>query len=103
MKSIMSKLTEKITLLKNSGKTDTTTVNRFEPLLKTRAYIRATNSKSFEIIIPKLPVKCRNIPFSAIEWNDAEYIYVSPIAEYKGKFLKGKVTLWRSKLEPLRG
>ena len=103
MKSIMPKLTERITLLKNSEKADTTTVNRFEPLLTTRAYIRANQSKSFDVIIPKPPANLRKIPFSAIEWNDTEYIYVSPISEYKGKFLKGKITLWRSKLTPLRG
>lgn len=103
MKSIMPKLTEKITLLKNSGDTSITTVNRFEPLIKTRAYIRAIQSKSFEVIIPRPPANFRNIPVPALEWNEAEYIYISPMAEYKGNFLKGKITLWRSKLTPLRG
>ncbi len=103
MKSIMPKLTERITLLKNSRDTDTTTVNRFEPLIKTRAYIRAIRPKSFEVIIPMIPVHVKNIPISAIKWNNAEYIYTSPAAEYKEKFLKGKITLWRSKLMPLRG
>ena len=103
MKSIMPKLTERITLLKNSIETDTTTVNRFETLIKTRAYIRAIQSQSFEVIMPRLPANFRNIPISALEWNDAEDIYTSPIAEYKDKFLKGTITLWRSKLTPLRG
>lgn len=97
MKSIISKLTEKITLLKNSKKIDGTTVNRFDTLLKARASIRAVNQDMFEVIILKPPVKFRNTSISAIKWNDSEYIYVSPIAEHKAKFLKGKIKLWKSK------
>ncbi len=97
MKTIISRLTEKITLLKNSKKIDETTVNRFDTLLKARASIRAVNSDMFEVIILKPPAKFSNTSVSAIKWNDSEYIYVSPITEYKVKFLKGNVKLWRSK------
>ena len=97
MKSIIYRLTEKITLLKNSKKIDETTVNRFDTLLKARASIRAINPDMFEVIILKPPAKFRNTSVSAIRWNDSEYIYISPIEEHKVKFLKGKVKLWRSK------
>ena len=57
MKSIIYRLTEKITLLKNSKKIDETTVNRFDTLLKARASIRAINPDMFEVIILKPPAK----------------------------------------------
>lgn len=97
MKTLISNLTEKVTLLKSSTKTDATTVNRFEKLLNTRAHFRAVNSGLFEVTIQKLPAKFKNAQISALKWNDAEYIYISPISEHKENFLKGKVKLWKSK------
>lgn len=100
MKSIISTLTEKVMLLKNSTGKGNTTVDRFDKVYKARASIRAVNHDLFEVIIPRPPAKLKNAPISAIEWNDAEYVCVSPISEHKRKFLKGKVKLWRSKSKP---
>ena len=100
MKSTVSTLTEKVTLLKNSTDKDNTTADRFDKVFKARASIRSVNSELFEVIMLKPPAKLKNSPISALEWNDAEYVYISPISEHKRKFLKGKVKLWRSKSKP---
>ena len=102
MKSITSMLNEKVTLLTNSENTDKTTVDRFAKMLKTRASIRTLGATQFEIITHKPPSKFKNIPIVALEWNNAEYVYSSPILEYKNRFLKGHVKFWRSKSVPQR-
>lgn len=91
MKSIISTLTEKITLLKDSTDTGSTTVSRFEEVVKNRASIRPISPKLFEVVMLKPPAKFREVQFSAIRWNNADYIYNSPFSEYKGKFVKGRV------------
>ena len=102
MKSITSTLNEKVTLLTNSGSIDKTTVDRFAKMLKTRASIRTLGAMQFEIITHTPPAKLKNVPIVAIEWNNAEYVYTSPILEYKNSFLKGRVKFWRSKSVPQR-
>lgn len=91
MKSTISTLTEKITLLKDSTDTGNTTVSRFEEVVKNRASIRPINSKLFEVVMLKPPAKFKEVQFSAIRRNNADYIYNSPFSEYKEKFVKGKI------------
>ena len=91
MRNTISTLTEKITLLKESHNTGKTTVNRFDEVIKSRASIRSISSDLFEVIMLRPPAKLKKSQFSAIRWNDTDYIYDSPFTEYKGKFLKGRV------------
>ena len=93
MKNVISTLTEKITLLKDSEDISKTTTSRFAEVIKVRASMRSINSKLFEVVMLKPPAKFKNSQFSAIRWNNEDYSYEAPFAEYKEKFLKGKVKL----------
>ena len=97
MKHIISTLTEKITLMKDSEDKSKTTVKRYEEVMNARASIRSLKSNDnlgnlFEVIILKPPAKFKNTQFSALKWNNLDYAYISQLSDYKEKFLKGTIT-----------
>ena len=93
----ISQLTEVITLLRTSKKDNKTTIDRFEPAYNARASIKSVGDDILEIILLQHPTKLKDIPISAIKWNNSIYIFISNLVNYNERFLKGKVKLWRSK------
>ncbi|MDR3031161.1 MAG: hypothetical protein LBU35_02125 [Holosporales bacterium] len=95
MKNIMSKLTEKITLLENNDNLDGTTIARFKDSLEARAAITAIfnsndlSTNMFEVIILNPPPGFGKVNFSGLKWRDEIYTYKTPFKLLKDKFLKG--------------
>ena len=95
MKSILYKLTDKITLLENTEEISGTEVPKYRELINTRGVLRLLKSdnltETFELITLKLPAKLKNSQISGVKWRNKEYACDSDFSEYKERFIKGRV------------
>ncbi|MDR1289114.1 MAG: hypothetical protein LBJ77_01840 [Holosporales bacterium] len=94
-KNTIRTLHEKVTLLEtnNNLSPSTTTIPRFNDIVKVRAFIRPVNGQEagiYEVIIPMLTI-LKDRTFSGIRWNDTEYECITAFKEYDTRYVRGNV------------
>ncbi|GHT89222.1 hypothetical protein FACS1894113_3710 [Alphaproteobacteria bacterium] len=96
--NILSKLTEKVTMLETNIVHNQTSFEKFNECFETRASVKAMQcsldlGSTFELIILKPPTRFSQTNFSAIKWRNNIYEIKSQLKTIKNKFLKGTVRL----------